>query len=372
MELEESRDAASTGGVEEAAQKRLMTLVFTVLALMLAGLIVLVLFLTGRAEPGYAFRANGFELKWIRSVRGPGQGNRPRFDRPLGVATAKDGTVFVADSGNDRICVFSPDGEFLREWGGHGIAKPARGARATWEPGLLNYPVGVDVGDDGLVYVADFRNDQICVFKQDGTFVRAFPSPRTSTGMGSSGQDGTGIAVTDVAARDGFVYATDTYQVFVFTDRGKFVRQFGKPGSGLTDLDHPAGVAADGGGVYVSDSNHQRLTAFSKTGDPRWSTKRSTETSAGARSKKGLVLPRGLALNDDGRIIVADAFGQSLVIFDDDGRQITKLGERGTSAGRFNFPADVAWVGDRIVVADKENNRVQLFQLNGDKATAGK
>ena len=42
---------------------------------------------------------------------GPGQ-----FYLPHGIAVAADGRVFVCDRENDRIQIFSPDGEYLAEW----------------------------------------------------------------------------------------------------------------------------------------------------------------------------------------------------------------------------------------------------------------
>src|SRR6185295_18821931 len=48
---------------------------------------------------------------WGVSGTGPGQ-----FHLPHGIAVAADGRVFVCDRENDRIQIFSPDGEYLSEW----------------------------------------------------------------------------------------------------------------------------------------------------------------------------------------------------------------------------------------------------------------
>ena len=53
------------------------------------------------------------ELKrsWGTPGGGPGE-----FFLPHGIAVRADGRVFVCDRENDRIQIFSPDGEYLSEW----------------------------------------------------------------------------------------------------------------------------------------------------------------------------------------------------------------------------------------------------------------
>ena len=51
------------------------------------------------------------ERSWGTPGQGPGE-----FFLPHGIAVASDGRVFVCDRENDRIQIFSPDGEYLTEW----------------------------------------------------------------------------------------------------------------------------------------------------------------------------------------------------------------------------------------------------------------
>lgn len=303
------------------------------------------------------------DIRPLFVIDGPGKGTYPRFDRPMGAAFGLDGRVYVTDSGHDRVCVFDSSGSFLFEFGTFGVAKPLPGVKRTWAPGRLNYPVGIDVDQDGSVYVADFRNDQIQVFDPDGKPLRAFPDPQKPVGKGSSGQGGTGIAVTDVAVRGGKVYATDTYQVFVFNADGSLVWQFGKPGLGPTDLDHPNGVAVGGDGtIYVSDSNHARITALTSDGTLKWNLGRPPSGSIDATASV-FSLPRGITTLDNGDVIVADAFNFDLARVSAAGKLIGSYGERGVEPGQFNFPNDVDAYGSRLVIADKENDRVQVVEL---------
>lgn len=339
-----------------------------VLVVLLIGLIVWLLFFMGG---GAALVTRGGEtragIKPLFTIDGPGTGPLPRFNRPMGAAFGIDGRIYVSDTGNNRICVFDSNGKFLFEFGSFGVAKPLPGAKNTWALGKLNYPIGIRVdSQDGTVYVADFHNDQIQAFTADGKPLRAFPDAHQKVGKGSSGADGQGIAVTALAVKAGKVYATDQYQAFEFDVDGKLVKQWGKPGSTPGDLDHPNGIGvADDGTVYVSDSNHARLTAFGKDGAVKWSfgTLPAGEASQGVAPP--LQLPRGVTVTSDGRIIVADAFAFELVSVSTGGTLNGRYGERGMGPGQFNFPNDVDSSGGRLVVADKENGRVQVLQLVG-------
>ena len=54
----------------------------------------------------------------MRAVQGTTPG---RFGYPTDVEIDRAGNFYVAEYGeNDRIQVFSPDGKWLRQWGGHG------------------------------------------------------------------------------------------------------------------------------------------------------------------------------------------------------------------------------------------------------------
>ena len=341
---------------------------FAGLAIALAVILVLLLgYLWWLSRPANFTETGGQKkpgVEPILSLYGPGRGEKPRFDSPMGVAWGQKDRIYVADSANSRVSVFGKEGDFLFQFGGFGIAKPLKGAVSTWKPGLLDYPTDVAVDrKNGDVYVADFYNDSISVFTEAGKFIRRFPDPQKPVGRGSSGAGGTGIAVTAVAVSDGKVYATDTYQVLVFTKNGTLLRQFGMPGLDPGQLDHPNGIAVDSRGrIYVADSNHNRVQAFNPKGTHLWTT--GTKVSdLKKETNNPFVLPRGLAVDADGSILVADPLGQSIVRLSENGAVLATYGTRGSAAGEFNFPNDLDIRDGLVLVADKENNRVQLVKL---------
>ncbi|MDP2401531.1 MAG: 6-bladed beta-propeller, partial [Actinomycetota bacterium] len=176
-------------------------------------------------------------------------------------------------------------------------------------------------------------------------------------------QGGLGIAVTGLAIHDDLVYATDEFQIVVFTREGEFVRQFGRPGTGPADFDRPNGLVLDkDGSLYVADSNNNRLVAYGPDGTVRWALGGPvTDISRAAESIFGL--PRDVAVTGRGTLVVIDAFEFEIVEVDADGEEIARYGQRGSMPGQFNFPNSIDVRGERLLVADKENDRVQLLEL---------
>jgi len=362
-EVETTSPAGAPPGVY-LTPKRLLIAMAIVLA---AILIALILYLLSLQPEGLTTKVDAEPVSGIEAeliISGPGKGSEPNFNRPMAAAWSPDGKrVYVADSENNRICVFTDEGRFIREFGGFGVAKPLPGAENTWKPGLLNYPTDVAVAESGDVYVADFYNDSISVFNPDGEFQRRFPDPSKPTGKGSSGQDGRGIAVTALAVEGDRVYATDEYQVFAFSLNGRLLSQWGKPGKALGSLDHPNGIAVAGNGqVIVSDSNNNRVVSYSRYGQPMWKVGSRLSSGLDQAAEAPFVLPRGVS-DAGGTLLVADPLAHQLVEVSYAGTKLQVYGERGTAPATFNFPNDVDWQGDRILVSDRENNRVQVVRL---------
>ncbi len=91
------------------------------------------------------------------------------------------------------------------------------------------------------------------------------------------------------------------------------------------------------GRIFVSDSNHNRVTAFSPEGTVLWNTG-SQITSLTATSTNPFVLPRGIAVLPDGAILVADPLAHQLVRLTSAGKFVVNYGERGQEPGQAQLP----------------------------------
>jgi DNA-binding beta-propeller fold protein YncE len=87
-----------------------------------------------------------------------GPGATAQFTGPSGVTVNSDGTVYVADRGNQRIRAIESTTGQVTTFAGNGTAGFVDGPGATAQ---FNGPSGVTVDPDGVVYVADFDNHRI-------------------------------------------------------------------------------------------------------------------------------------------------------------------------------------------------------------------
>lgn len=80
-----------------------------------------------------------------------------------------------------------------------------------------------------------------------------------------------------------------------------------------------------------------------------------------------LCRPWGVCCDRDGNIVVADRSNNRIQVFKPDGTFLHKFGSSGVRCGQFNRPAGVAVDNlGRIIVADKDNHRIQCFTFEGN------
>jgi len=167
-----------------------------------------------------------------------------RFYGPRGVAVSA-GEIYVADTGNERVQVFTQDGTFLRTFGGAGAGD-----------GKLTEPTGIAIGPDDNVWVADSGNSRLSVFTKQGTLVKEVPV--------AAWLNQTERANYLAFGPDGLLFATNPGrgEIEVFNPATGQQVYAGKGDAGQS-LTRPVGIAvARDGKVYVSDGGSSRVTWF--------------------------------------------------------------------------------------------------------------
>lgn len=103
----------------------------------------------------------------VIGVAGSNDGPAPlaRFNSPRGIAVAKDGSVYVADTGNHTIRRIGPDGIVTTVAGEAGVFGSNDGPALQAH---LNTPSGIDVNESGVVFIADTGNNTIRMLTPDG------------------------------------------------------------------------------------------------------------------------------------------------------------------------------------------------------------
>jgi sugar lactone lactonase YvrE len=116
-------------------------------------------------ERTYGFRVRRItaqaEVTTLAGTGKPGYQDGPtltvQFNVPIGITIDGQGTIYVADTGAHRIRLISPDGT-VSTVAGSGLAGYADGPATIAQ---FWYPTDIAVGDDGSLYVADWKNHRI-------------------------------------------------------------------------------------------------------------------------------------------------------------------------------------------------------------------
>jgi RHS repeat-associated protein len=161
-----------------------------------------------RVKPdGFISTVAGTGVQGSDGDGGPATAARLWF--PFGVALGPDGSLIVADTGNSRIRRVGPDGVITTVAGNPDADVLGDGGPAT--AAMLTFPRSVALGADGSVYIADAFDYRVRRVRPDGIIV-------TFAGTGNAGSDGDGgvatlanLTATGVAVgRDGSVFIVDS------------------------------------------------------------------------------------------------------------------------------------------------------------------
>ncbi len=315
---------------------------------------------------------------------------------PSGLDVGPDGTVYLADTGNDGVQAYNPDGSL--KW-----------KHLSWGHANGQFSEPRDVAYyNGKVYVADTGNNRIQVLSAaDGSWITTWPTKYTAIMGISAGVDGTGNPVilgTDgsinvnvvhvhdpstgqvlatvgsgfgsgagqlneprdaATSSDGDIYVADfrNHRIAIFSPTGSWLGSFGSLGSGPGQFNGPYGVDLDDqNNIYVADSNNSRVEEF----DPTHAYVASFG-SAGTGPGQFFQLRRAVVADGSNpKIYAADLWADKITIFNADGSTNTELGTVRPPTGGFNKPFGMSMASDgTLYVADTTNQRIEVFDPTG-------
>lgn len=173
-----------------------------------------------------------------------------------------------------------------------------------------------------------------------------------------------------------YVSHREDHRVMIFDPQGKFQSAWGQE-----ILKDPHGIViSPRDEAYIVDRNAHQVMKFDIEGNLLWTLgnkDQPSDTGYGPQNRKVMQAgppfnrPTDVAVAPSGEIYVSDGYGNCRVHrFSPQGELIQSWGQPGSGRGEFNMPHSV-WVDKegRVLVADRENHRIQIFTPDGDYIT---
>lgn len=202
-------------------------------------------------EPHYC-RVNYFEADGKLAAQwGESGTNRGQLMFPRAIAINSRGEVYLSEYGLvERVQRFSPLGtNLIFSWGVRGQ-----------EPGQFDRPEGLGLDLQDNLYVADSCNHRVQIFSAEGKPLAQFGKPGTGLGEFSYPYD---VRVDALGYR--FVCEFGNSRIQIFDSQNKPVEIIGQAGSQPAEFNNPWGMAIDSrGNLYVADAVNHRIQKFTR------------------------------------------------------------------------------------------------------------
>ena len=184
------------------------------------------------------------------------------------VEAAPDGSIYVIHRCAANSCVGRPEPPILK-FDKNGKLLKAFGA------GVFDFPHGACVDRDGNLWVTDAtrpggsKGHTVFKFSPDGTLLMTLGRP----GVSGSGPELFDQPTDVVVAPNGDIFVTDSHRngknnrVVKFDRNGKFIKEWGRKGSGPGEFSEPHTIAMDSRGrLFVGDRENNRIQIFDPNG----------------------------------------------------------------------------------------------------------
>jgi len=285
------------------------------------------------------------------------KGEEPgQFREPVGLAVGSEGDVFVADTHNKRLQRLSPTGEVLDVWA-DGIERPMH----------------VAFGQDGRLLVPVFQTDDIRIFDgSDGpvqTFGGEWLDAPAGVAQGPHGQ----FYVVDfynhrfhVVSEDGERLKTVGYLdgLEVISEEGPELEKVGKKGKEKPgQFTYPTDVAVEADGtIWIADAYAHRIQVYS----PKLNHLRTL--GGWGRTKPGKFrVATGIDVGPNGKLYVADFQNDRVQVLKPDGTPVAIIDGSKKGDGALKLPTEVVRTRSKLYVTDHGHHQIDVYTVGEDK-----
>lgn len=293
-----------------------------------------------------------FVTSWGIKGTGPGEFLRPHdleFDN-------EEKYLYAVDRDGNRIQVFDKTGKFIFMFGEKG-----------GDNGQFLVPYGIDVDNEGYVWIADRGNHRIQKFDRNGNFILQFGNNSTAPSDKPGKFDNPRHVEVDNQGKYVYVADSKNNRIQQFDINGNFVRIIGGFGNMSGQFNLPTTIEQDSkGNFFVNERGNERIQKFDSNWNPilMWGSK-------GNKNYQFCHMEH-IALDKQDNVYVTDpqsdpgcSMQPRVLKFTNDGNFITKFGSFGIGPGQFEDPEHVAIDSDgNVYVSDRGNDNIQKFSPN--------
>jgi hypothetical protein len=306
------------------------------------------------------------------------------FKNPQDMFIADDGSIYVADTGNNRIVVLSSNMEVLQI-----IDSFMNNSKKD----TFNSPSGVYGTDDGDLYIADTNNKRVITLDNGGNMVKIISNPQSE--VLNSDFDFAPLKVSVDYAGRVYVIASNVYQgIMAFNQDSEFMGYFGTINVRITltqifwrlfstkeqrarqqqyipteftgiDIDDEGFVYATNidstGGQAVRMLNPKGIDVIKQNpngrhtlgGDVRFAT-------GGEYSGASEIVD--VKIRENGIYSLLDCNRGRIFTYDSEGNILYIFGGKGTQEGTFSQPVAIEAYHDLIYALDSSRNAIFIFE----------
>ncbi|KAB8125807.1 gluconolactonase [Gracilibacillus oryzae] len=304
------------------------------------------------------------------------------LNSPEDVFVSKDNTLYIVDSGNNRIIVLDENYELIQ------VIDTFQNGTSTDQ---FNDPKGIFVTEEGSIYVADTGNQRVIELTEEGEFIREIGAPQSDVIRTGFEYHPIKIAV-DKADRI-YVIGRGVYDgIIEFDSDGIFTGFIGANRVRFNPIDYVWRIIAteeqrekmalfipiefnnldidEEGFIYTTNAEEDTSTPIQRlnpTGEDVLRKEGYHELIgdleyAHTGSSAGTSTFVDVSINQFGMYSALDIKRGRVFTYDEDGNLLYIFGQLGDQVGTFRTPVAIDQLGEDIIVLDKGNHRLTVFK----------